>query len=369
MARRCLRVAGTMAGLLLLGLHAGPAGAAPDGGRLFVQAGGGFTYGHRPVPKQEGMTVLRVGYFPNVTHAQAVIGLATGAFQKALGPAVAIEPYLFNAGPSAVEALFAGAIDFTYIGPNPAINAHVKSKGAAVRIVAGASSGGAALVVRADTNIKAITDFRGKRIATPQLGNTQDVAARRWLKAHGLTPKEKGGEVEVIPIKNPDQLTLFLKKELDAAWAVEPWASRLIKEGGGRLFLDERSLWPNGRFVTAQVLASTTFLREHPDLLKKWLTAHVELTQWVNAHTEEAKRMLNAELERLTGKGFRTDVLDDAFSRLTVTYDPVKSSLFAAAQWAYELGFLGKARPDLSAIYDLRLLNEVLRERRLEPIP
>lgn len=368
MARRRLRGAGTIAGLLLLGLHAGTVGAAPARGSLFVQAGGGFTYEHKSLSKQKGKIVIRVGYFPNVTHAQALIGLATGVFQKALGPNVVIDPYVFNAGPSAVEALFAGAIDFTYIGPNPAINAYVKSKGEAVRIVAGACSGGAALVVRADTNIKTITDFRGKRVATPQLGNTQDVAARRWLKEHGLTPKEKGGEVEVIPMKNPDQLTLFLKKELDAAWAVEPWASRLIKEGGGTLFLDERSLWPAGQFVTAHLLASTTFLRDHPDLLKKWLHVHVELTLWIQPHEEEAKRILNAELERLTGKGLRKDVLDAALSRLHVTYDPVKTSLFASAQWAYELGFLGKEKPDLSGIYDLSLLNEVLTGKGLEPI-
>lgn len=355
-------------GLLLLGLRAEGVSAGQEQIGMFAQAGGGFTYEHKSLPKQKGKIVIRVGYFPNVTHAQAVIGVANGAFQKALGPDVVIDPYIFNAGPSAVEALFAGAIDFTYIGPNPAINAYVKSRGEAVRIVAGACSGGAALVVRPDTNITGVNDFRGKRIATPQLGNTQDVAARRWLKDHGLTPKEKGGEAEVIPMRNPDQLTLFLKKELDAAWAVEPWASRLIEEAGAKLFLDERSLWPQGQFVTVHILAGTRFLREHPDLLKKWLKVHVELTQWINAHKEEAIGVLNAEIERLTGKGLRKDVLDGAFSRLHVTYDPIKNSLSTSGQWAYELGFLGKEKPDLSGIYDLSLLNEVLKGKGLEPI-
>lgn len=355
-------------GLLLIGLHEEARSAVQEKRRLFAQAGGGFTYEHKPLSKQKGKTVVRVGYFPNITHAQAVIGLANGTFQKALGPDVVIDPYLFNAGPSAVEALFAGAIDLTYIGPNPAINTYVKSKGKAVRIVAGTCSGGAALVVRADTNIRNLADLHGKRIATPQLGNTQDVAARAWLKAHGFTLKEKGGDVEVIPMKNPDQLSLFLKREIDAAWAVEPWASRLIREGGGKLFLDERSLWPKGQFVTAHILASTKFLKEHPDLLKKWLTAHVELTQWINAHKEEAKRILNAEIERLVGKGLRKDVLDEAFSRLTITYDPIKTSLVTSAEWAYEQGFLGKEKPDLSGIYDLSLLNAVLKEKGLKPI-
>lgn len=357
-----------IAGLLLLGPGEKGAHTGQEQFGLFAQAGGGFTYEHQSAPKQKGKIVVRVGYFPNVTHAQALIGLATGAFQKVLGPDVVIDPYVFNAGPSAVEALFAGAIDFTYIGPNPAINAYVRSKGEAVRIVAGACSGGAALLVRAGANIRSPADFSGRRIATPQLGNTQDVAARRWLKDHGLTPREKGGNVEVIPMRNPDQLVLFLKGEIDAAWAVEPWASRLIEEAGGKLFLDERSLWPNGQFVTGHILAGTKFLREHPDLLKKWLNAHVELTQWINGHKQEAKSVLNAEIERLTGKGLRKDVLDGAFSRLHVTYDPIKNSLFTSAQWAYELGFLGKERPDLAGIYDLSLLNEVLKGRGLEPI-
>jgi NitT/TauT family transport system substrate-binding protein len=367
MARKTVRAL-AIAGLLLIGLREGEVSAGQEQIGLVAQAGGGFTYEHKSLPKQKGKIVIRVGYFPNVTHPQALIGVANGSFQKTLGSDVVIDPYVFNAGPSAVEAIFAGAIDFTYIGPNPAINAYVKSRGEAVRIVAGACSGGAALVVRAGANIRSPSDFSGRRIATPQLGNTQDVAARRWLKDHGLTPREKGGNVEVIPTKNPDQLVLFLKGEIDAAWAVEPWASRLIEEAGGELFLDERSLWPNGQFVTAHILAGTKFLREHPDLLKKWLKAHVELTQWINAHNEEAKGVLNAEIKRLTGRGLRKDVLDAAVSRLHVTYDPVKSSLFTSAEWAYELGFLGKEKADLSGIYELSLLNEVLKGKGLEPI-
>jgi NitT/TauT family transport system substrate-binding protein len=357
-----------IAALVLAGVFGGSVCEASGEMLLLAQAGGGFSYGHKPLPKTEGKKVVRIGYFPNVTHAQALIGLANGAFQAALGPDVVIDPYAFNAGPSAVEALFGGAIDFTYIGPNPAINAYVKSKGEAVRIVAGACSGGAALVVRADAKIESAKDFSGKRIATPQLGNTQDVAARAWLKGQGLTLKEKGGDVEIIPMKNPDQLALFLKKDIQAAWAVEPWASRLIAEGGGKLFLDERSLWPNGQFVTVHILASTKFLREQSDLMRRWLKAHVELTQWINTHQEEGKKALNGEIERLVGKALRKEVLDEAFSRMELTYDPIKNSLFASARAAYELGFLGKERPDIAGIYDLGLLNGILKEKRLKPI-
>jgi NitT/TauT family transport system substrate-binding protein len=317
---------------------------------------------------QTAPVVIRAGHFPNITHSQGVIGQATGWFDKALAPEARVDWKVFNAGPSAIEALFAGAIDLTYIGPNPAINGYVRSQGEALRIVAGATSGGAALVVRADSGIQKPEDFHGKKIASPQLGNTQDVALRGWLLAHGLKPREKGGDVQVIPIANPDQLTLFVKKEIDGAWAPEPWASRLIHEVGGRLFFDERSLWPNGQFVTTHLIVNTKFLKQHRGLVKKWIKAHVELTEWINKNLPEGKRILNEEIKKETGKALPQPVLDDSFSRLQVTYDPIRSSLFTSARWAFEAGFLGRERPDLSGIYDLSILNEVLKERGLKPM-
>lgn len=306
---------------------------------------------------------LRVGAFPNITHPQAMIGKANGWFDKALGPQVKIDWKSFNAGPSAIEALFAGALDMTYIGPNPAINGYVRSNGEALRTIAGATSGGAALVVRQDAGISTTEDFHGKRIASPQMGNTQDVALRAWLKAHGMKTTDKGGDVQVIPVANPDQLTLFLKKQLDAAWAPEPWASRLVHEANTRIFLDERELWPNGQFVTAQLVVSTKFLNEHPDLVKTWLRAHVELTEWINGHKSEAKGILNAQIQKETGKALASDVLEDAFGRLEVTYDPLRTAFLKAAQSAFDAGFLGRQMPDLSKMYDLKLLNEVLKEK------
>jgi NitT/TauT family transport system substrate-binding protein len=308
-------------------------------------------------------TVIRVGAFPNITHAQPMVGKANGAFEKAMGANVRVQWTSFNAGPSAIEALFAGAIDMTYIGPNPAITGYVRSNGEALRVVAGAASGGASLVVRNDSGIQKPEDFHGKKVASPQLGNTQDVALRAWLKAHGMKPIEKGGDVQVIPMANPDQLTLFLKKELDAAWAPEPWPTRLIGEGNARLFLDERDLWPQGQFVTTHLIVSTKFLREHPDLVKAWLRAHVELTDWINGHQPEAKKILNQQIQKETGKPLKPAVLDEAFGRLQVTYDPVRNSLLTSARSAYDAGFLGKQMPDLSAMYDLTLLNQVLTEK------
>jgi NitT/TauT family transport system substrate-binding protein len=311
---------------------------------------------------QSAVTV-RVGAFPNITHPQAMVGKANGAFEKAMGPNVRIEWKSFNAGPSAIEALFAGAIDMTYIGPNPTISGYVRSSGEALRVVAGASSGGAALVVRNDSGITKAADFHGKKIASPQLGNTQDVALRAWLRANGLKTVDKGGDVQVIPLANPDQLTLFLKKDLDAAWAPEPWATRLIRQGNGRLFLDERTLWPNGQFVCADLIVSNKFLKEHPGVVKAWLRTHVELTDWINGHLPEAKKLLNQQIQKETGRALPDAVLDEAFGRLQVTYDPLRASLLTSAKSAFDAGFLGRQMPDLSNLYDLSLLNQVLSEK------
>ena len=328
--------------------------------RLAAIAFGIFLAG---APLVSAQTTARVGAFPNITHAQAMVGKANGAFEKAVGSGVKIEWKTFNAGPAAIEALFAGAIDMTYIGPNPTISGYVRSNGEALRVVAGAASGGAALVVRNDAGITKPADFHGKKVASPQLGNTQDVALRSWLRANGLKSTDKGGDVQVIPLANPDQLTLFVKKELDAAWAPEPWATRLIREGNGHLLVDERTLWPNGQFVCANLIVSSKFLKEHPDVVKNWLRAHVELTDWINGHTPDAKQLLNGQIQKETGKALPDAVLDEAFGRLSVTYDPLRTSLLTSAKSAFDAGFLGRQAPDLSNLYDLSLLNQVLAEK------
>jgi NitT/TauT family transport system substrate-binding protein len=314
-------------------------------------------------------TLIRVGAFPNITHPQAMVGKANGWFEKRMSPEAKVEWKSFNAGPSAIEALFAGAIDMTYVGPNPAINGYVRSNGEALRIIAGATSGGAELVVRGDSGITKPEDFHGKRIASPQQGNTQDVALRAWLKANRLKTRDKGGDVEVMPVANPDQLTLFVRKQIDAAWAPEPWASRLVHEANGRIFLDERTLWPDGRFLTTGLVVSTRFLGSHPELVRKWLRAHVELTGWINAHPGEAKQILNRQIQKETGKALSPTVLDDSFARLEVTYDPLRGPLLRAAQLAFDAGFLGRQMPDLSRLYDLTALNQVLRTEGKKAIP
>jgi NitT/TauT family transport system substrate-binding protein len=321
-----------------------------------------------PAWAQTTVTV-RVGAFPNITHAQAMVGKANGAFEKSLGSGVKIEWRTFNAGPAAIEALFAGALDMAYIGPNPTITGYIRSNGEAVRVIAGAASGGAALVVRNDAGIQKPADFHGKKVASPQLGNTQDVALRSWMRVNGLKSTDRGGDVQVIPLANPDQLTLFLKKELDAAWAPEPWATRLIREGNGRLFLDERTLWPGGQFVCANLIVSPRFLKDHPDIVKNWLRAHVELTEWINSHPDDAKKILNNQIQKETGKALPDAVLQESFSRLEVTYDPLRNSLLTSAKAAFDAGFLGRQTPDLTHLYDLSLLNQVLLEKGKKAIP
>jgi len=316
----------------------------------------------------QNSATMRVGAFPNITHAQAMVGKANGWFEKAMGPQVKVQWTSFNAGPAAIEALFAGAIDMTYVGPNPAINGYVRSNGEALRVVAGAASGGASLIVRNDAAITRPSDFHGKRIASPQFGNTQDVALRNWLKKNGLKTNDKGGDVQIVPMANPDQLTLFLKKDLDAAWAPEPWATRLIHEGNGRLFLDERTLWPNGQFVIGLLVVNAKFLKAHPDLVKNWIRANVDLTDWINTHQLEAKKLLNEQILRETGKALPSTVLDEAFSRMQVSYDPLHAALNSAAQQAFEDGFLGRQMPDLSGLYDVSLLNQVLAEKNRKAV-
>ena len=314
------------------------------------------------------VSVLRIGYFPNINHAQAVIGLGNGDFQKELGD-VKVETKIFNAGPSAIEALFANRVDVTYVGSNPAINGYIKSDGEGLRIIAGAASGGAVFVVRNDAGINSAADFAGKKFASPQLGNTQDVALRSYLLKNGYKTTDNGGNVQVIPANNPDILTLMIKKEIDGAWVPEPWGAKLVKETNGKILVDERDLWPNGKFVTSQIVVRTDYLKNHPYVIKKLLEAHVDETIWINNNKNQAAQVFNAQLEKLTGKAIPTDELQDAFSRLEITYDPVKESLYKSANNAFDLGFLGDKKPDLSNIYDLTLLNKVLNEKKLPTIP
>ncbi len=309
--------------------------------------------------KEPKKVKVTIGHFSNITHAQAVIGHANGWFEKNLAPDAVVDWKVFNAGPSAIEALFASQLDIAYIGPSPAINAYVKSDGDAVRIISGASSGGAALVVRSDAGITKAEDFHGKKIASPQLGNTQDVSLRSWLGKQKIKLKEVGGDTEVLPVSNSDHVTLFLKKEIDASWTVEPWVSILERNAGGKVFLNEADLWKDGQYATTVVLVRAKFLAEHPDVVKRFLETHVQITDWINSHPEEAKAVFKKEFERESLREFSQAILDSAWKRVTFTYDPLPSTVRAQALAAYQAGFL-KKDPDLRLLYDTQLLKQVL---------
>jgi NitT/TauT family transport system substrate-binding protein len=344
-----------------------------SGGAALAAACGGGSDDAKPVPpgdvasKAGQPATLRLGYFPNLTHVQPNVGLENGTFARTLGDNVRLEPKAFNAGPAVIEALFAGAIDASYIGPSPAINGYVQSQGKELRIIAGATSGGALLVVRRNAGISKPSDFANKKIATPQLGNTQDVAARAWLKQNGLNAKEQGGNVSIIPTANAQQIALFQKGDIDAAWAPEPWGTRLIQEADGRLFLDERDLWPNRQFVVTHLIVATKFLRDRPDVVENLVKAHVEVTDWIKANESEAKALLNRRIEKDTNAAIPQRVIDAAWQNQDITFDPIASSLRKAADDAAALGFL-QGKPDLKDIYDLTLLNKVLAAKNVPAV-
>ena len=287
---------------------------------------------------------LRVGYFPNVTHAQGVIGAQTtrtghGWFEQRLGPDVTIQWYPFNAGPSAMEAIFAGTIDLTYVGPNPALNAYIRSEGGEIRVLAGAAEGGAALVVPVDGPIAKPADFKGRRLGTPQLGNTQDVAARVWLQQQGFKITLTGGDVQVIPTANPDQLALFQQRELDAVWTVEPWVSRLELEAGGKVYLEQ----PDA--VTTVLVASVRILKTHPELAQKFRAAHAELTTWLGPHAEEARELVRAGLSAEVRREMPAAIVASAWRRLRFTDRVSQAQFETLVGEARSVGFLPRTIP------------------------
>jgi NitT/TauT family transport system substrate-binding protein len=293
---------------------------------------------------------LRVGHFPNITHVQALVahGLSRqgkGWFEDRLGPDTKIEWFVYNAGPSAMEALFAGSIDLTYVGPSPAINAYAKAKGEDIRIVAGAVEGGAALVVQPDSGLRAPADFRGKKLATPQLGNTQDVAARAWLAAGGLKVTLTGGDLQVLPTANPDQLSLFQQRQIDAVWTVEPWVSRLETEAGGTVLLEESDS------VTTVLVASAKMLGQQRDLARRFVAAHAALTDWIRAHPEEAQAMVRDELAAETRTEVKEALIARSWQRIALTGEVKREALDSFVAKAKEAGFLRTA-PDLGRLIE-----------------
>jgi len=337
------------------------AAAASSAAKSDASSAGSAAAGSAAAPLS--VDTLRLGYFPNVTHASAVLGVADGTFQDALGD-TKLETSTFNAGPAAIEALLSGAIDATFIGPSPAINAYAKSNGDALRIVSGATDNGAALVVKTDINGPA--DLAGKTLATPQLGGTQDVALRKWLLDNGLKTQTTGGTqgdadyVDIVSQDNSQTLDLFKQGAIDGAWLPEPWASRLVLEAGAKTLVDEKTLWPDEKFQTTILISSRQFLEDHPDTINALIKGEVAETEKIQANPTQAQTDLNTAIASLTGgKPLADTTIQAAFGIIQPTWDPLASTLDAIASNGVTAGTLTSA-PDLKGIYDLRELNKVL---------
>jgi NitT/TauT family transport system substrate-binding protein len=302
---------------------------------------------------------IRLGYFPNLTHAPALVGIKKGFFATAVGAGVTIETHTFNAGGDAVTAILSNSIDASFVGPSPTTNAFVQSHGEAVRVIAGSTSGGALLVVK--PSVTSIAGLKGKKIADPQLGATQDVALRWFLKSNGFkTDTAGGGDVSILPQDNAQTLTAFKQGQIDGAWVPEPWASRLVVEGNGKVLLDESELWPQGRFVTTNLVVRTDFLRAHPKRIKALLEGLYQAVAYLNSNSTDAQTLTNDAVAAITGKSLASGVVSTAWPHLAFTLDPLASTLKTSADHAHAVGFL--ASVDLKGLYDLSLLNQVLAE-------
>jgi NitT/TauT family transport system substrate-binding protein len=293
---------------------------------------------------------IRVGHFPNVTHVQGLVAhhlsrTGHGWFEERLGKDAKVEWYVYNAGPSAIEAILAGSVDLTYVGPNPALNAYAKSNGEEIRLLAGAAAGGAALVVQADSQLKQPTDFRGKTIATPQLGNTQDIACRAWLANGGLKITQTGGEAFIVPTPNPDQISLFQQRKLDAVWTVEPWVSRLEREAGGKVLLEQ------SKDSVTVLVSGVKFVKGKSELTKKFVQAHRELTDWILAHPEEAKRMVLEELSVETQAKVSAELIAQAWKRIMLRPDVSIEEFQQFVSNAQRAGFM-RTTPDLARLIE-----------------
>jgi len=305
-----------------------------------------------------GDVVLRLGFLANITHEPALVGLEKGFFAKNLGKNVTLKTTIFSSGTEETTALLAGQLDAAYVGPNPAINAWQKSNGTAIKIISGAASGGASLVVK--PGITSAAALKGKSLATPSLGNTQDVALRYWLKQHGLaTTQTGGGDVAIKPIKpNSAAVLQFKSGQLSGGWEPEPYATEMVLDGGKRL-VNEASLWPGSKFVTTNLVVSQPFLKEHPTVVNGLLKGQIEANDYINSSKQAAAQSANAELTKLLGKGLDPNVLTKSLTYLTFTNDPIASSLDTDAKHAVAVGLLDPV--NLSGIYDLGPLNKLLK--------
>ena len=294
---------------------------------------------------------IRVAFFPSISHAVPIVGIENNIFQENLTEQKIIEVKIFDSGPQVIESLFAKSIDLAYVGPGPIINGFLKSNGQDLKILAGAANGGASFIIQKDSGLDSIENFQGKRIASPQISNTQDVSLRHYLSTHGLEPVEKGGTVFVINISNPDIYTLFAKGDIDGAWVPEPWATILVEELGGVRLFNESQFWPEKQFSSVLLIGRTNFIEQNPETVEKWILSNQKTAEWINSNPDKTKMIYNEFMQDYMGKTFSKKIIDESFSNLEITSDPIKNSVLTFAERADSLGYLGRSGYNLDGLF------------------
>lgn len=303
---------------------------------------------------------IRVAFFPNINHIVPIVGMENQIFSKNL-EGTEIETRLFDSGPQVIESMFANSVDVAYVGPGPAINGFLQSKSHEIQIISGAASGGVSFIVNPKSEIKTAEDLDGKRIVAPLIGNTQDISLRTYLYEHGLKPADKGGSVYVFNLENPEIYTLFAKGDIDGAWVPEPWASRLVLELGGTRLFNEESLWPQKQFASVVLIARSDYLKNNPEIVSKWLSAHTETVNWINENPDQSKIIFNQFLKDTLGKSLKDEIINEAFSHIQITTDPNIDSIYTFAERAYSVGYLGRNGYNLDGIFhDTKLVKALL---------
>ena len=300
---------------------------------------------------------IRVAFFPSIGHIIPIVGLEEKIFEKGIGEEKQIETKLFDSGPQVIESIFSGSIDVAYVGPGPIINGFLKSDGKDVKILSGAASGGASFIIQPNSGLESLENFDGKRIASPQISNSQDVSLRHYLESHGLKSVENGGTVFVLNISNPDIYTLFAKGDIDGAWVPEPWATILVQELDGIRLFNEEKLWPNEEFASVLLIVRTEYLENNPETIQKWVESHEKTVTWINANPDKSKSLFSSFLIDYMGKSLPTKIIDESFSNITITSDPIKNSVIIFAERADSLGYLGRDGYNLDGIFYNAVLN------------
>ena len=294
---------------------------------------------------------IRIAFFPSIAHAVPIVGMENEIFHQNFSDETKLDIKIFDSGPQVIESLFSNSIDIAYVGPGPVINGYLKSDGNALKILAGAADGGASLIAQKGSGLESIENFDGKRIAAPQISNTQDVSLRYYLSSNGLMPVEKGGTVYVLNISNPDIYTLFAKGDIDGAWVPEPWATMLVQDLGGIRVFNESQFWPEKQFSSVLLIGRTDFIEKNPEMINNWIESNKKTVQWINSNPDKTKQVYSKFLEDYMGKTLPVQIIDESFSNLVITSDPLKKSVFTFAERADSLGYLGRSGYNIDEIF------------------